>query len=96
MDQVHWLDFEEPSEGGERDGWILHVVGWMLIVLACVPAILIGDSQRDGSNLWLWFGLVLGGSGLFLLAISRALRMFHEDAPLPRLERWILSEETTP
>ena len=95
MDQVHWTDFEEPSEGAEQDGWLLRTCGWLMIVLAAVPSILIGDSHRDGTNFWFWFDVILGGLGLISIGVGTYLR-YRGTEPMKRLERVILSDETTP
>jgi hypothetical protein len=96
MDHVYWSDFEEPSEGAERDGWVLKIVGWLMIIGALVPALWIDDSHRDGSNFWLWFGVIVGGIGLLSLVAGSFLRIFKGTRPLPWLERWIISDETRP
>lgn len=90
-------DFEEPYLGWPRDGSVLLTAGAVAIILAAVPATFIYDGVRVGSDFCLIWALVQGGIGLLLVIVGAILEHLREEPEEhPALERWILSEETTP
>jgi len=91
------LDFEEPYLVWPRDGSVLLTAGTVAIILAAVPATFIYDGVRVGSNFCLIWTLVQGGIGLLLVIAGAILEHMREEPDEhPQLERWILSDETTP
>jgi hypothetical protein len=81
--------FEEPSEGASRDGWVLITAGQLCIGCAALPAALIYQSFRDGTNFWLWFALALVVIGGVLAGIGHLLQDRGERPASERLDRLI-------
>jgi len=76
---------------------VLLTAGTVAIILAAVPATFIYDGVRVGSNFCLIWTLVQGGIGLLLVIAGAILEHMREEPDEhPQLERWILSDETTP
>jgi hypothetical protein len=90
------FEFEEPSEGAPRDSWVLTTAGGVCVAMAALPAVLIYQSFRDGTNFWFWFVLALVLTGGGLAALGTRIRKQGDGVPHSRLENWILSAAGKP
>ena len=90
------FDFEEPSAGARRDGWVLVTAGETFIWMATMPAALIYQSYRDGTNFWFWFVLALIVIGGGLAATGQRIRSREDTSSRRRFESWILSAAGEP
>ena len=88
--------FEEPSDGASRDGWVLITAGQLCIGLAALPAVLILESYRDGTNFWFWFVLALVLVGAVLAGLGHHLQEHGERPANARLDEFILSAAGEP
>jgi hypothetical protein len=95
-DVAHRLDYEEPYLGLPRDGLVLMTVGGLLLATAMIPASYLYQGYRAGSNFCLIWAAIQGGLGVLLTGIGLRLERKHDSLERDVLERWILSDETTP
>ncbi len=90
------FEFEEPSEGALRDRWVLTTAGGVCVAMAALPAVLIFQSFRDGTNFWFWFVLALALIGGGFAMLGNRIRKQGDAVRHSRLERWILSAAGKP
>jgi hypothetical protein len=90
------FDFEEPSEGAKRDSWVLTAAAGTCVAMAALPAALIYQSFRDGTNFWFWFVLALVVLGGGFAALGSWMRRRGDVPQNSRIESWILSAAGKP